>query len=139
LIKVVDYVEKSIRSKKYNLLNKGKKMIREYRSEDKEQLVKIVKQGIVIDEQDIIDYITSEGIRIIVYNDNETGLLGFSSFRIWDKVEKKIDVDTYVVPSSRRKGIGTLLYNEIMKYVAEVNFLFISTRFRVDKDDATLL
>lgn len=87
----------------------------------------------------INNYVNNKNIKIIVYDDNETGLIGFSSFRIWGKDKNKADVDTYVVPCSRRKGIGTLLYNEIMKYTAEMNLNFISTRFRVDKDDATLL
>ena len=112
-------------------------MIRDFSIEDKEKLVKIVKQGIMIDEEDIVNYVTHKDIKIIVYEDNKTGILGFSSFRIWGK--DNADVDTYVVPNSRRKGIGTLLYNEIMKYTAEVNLNFINTRFRVDKDDATLL
>jgi ribosomal protein S18 acetylase RimI-like enzyme len=114
-------------------------MIREFSIEDKEQLVKIVKQGIIIRDQDINNYITNKDIKIIVYDDNERGLIGFSSFRLWMSDKNKADVDTYVVPSSRRKGIGTLLYNEIMKYTAEINLKFINTRFRVDEDDATLL
>lgn len=114
-------------------------MIREFSNEDKEQLVKIVKQGIMINGQDIINYVTDKNIKIIVYDDNETGIIGFSSSRIWGNDKNKVDVDTYVVPSSRRKGIGTLLYNEIMKYTAEINLNFINTRFRIDKDDATLL
>jgi GNAT superfamily N-acetyltransferase len=114
-------------------------MIREFRIQDKEELVKMVKQGIMINEQEIIKYVTHKNIKIIVYDDNETGVLGFSSFRIWGKDKDKADVDTYVVPSSRRKGIGTLLYKEIMKYTAQINLNFINTRFRVDKDDATLL
>ena len=112
-------------------------MIREFNIEDKEQLVKIVKQGIMIKEQDIINYVTHKNIKIIVYEDNEAGLIGFSSFRIWGKDKNKADVDTYVVPSSRRKGIGTLLYHEIMKNVDGINLEFISTRIKVDKDDAT--
>lgn len=114
-------------------------MIKEFSIEDKEQLIKIVRQGIIIREQDIINYIGHKDIKIIVYADNETGLIGFSSFRIWGKDKNRADLDTYVVPHSRRKGIGTLLYNEIMKYTAGVNLEYINTRFRVDKDDATLL
>ncbi|WP_160687719.1 GNAT family N-acetyltransferase [Clostridium sp. C2-6-12] len=114
-------------------------MIREFSIEDKEQLFKIVKQGIIIRDQDINNYITNKDIKIIVYDDNERGIIGFSSFRLWMSNKNKADVDTYVVPSSRRKGIGTLLYNEIMKYTAEINLKFINTRFRVDEDDATLL
>ena len=114
-------------------------MIKDFSIEDKEQLFKIIKQGIIIRDEDFINYITHKDIKIIVYADNETGIIGFSSFRIWGKDKNKADIDTYVVPSSRRKGIGTLLYNEIMKYTAEINLEFINARFRVDKDDATLL
>jgi ribosomal protein S18 acetylase RimI-like enzyme len=120
------------------VFNRETKMIREFCVQDKEQLVKIVKQGIMIDEKDIVNYLTDENTKIIVYDDRGTGLLGFSSFRIWGKDKNKGEVDTYVAPASRRKGIGTLLYNEIMKYPDEVNLDFISTRFRADKDDATL-
>jgi GNAT superfamily N-acetyltransferase len=116
-----------------------KKMIREFRSEDKEQLAKIVKQGIVIVGQDNVDFITGEADRIIVYDDNEIGLLGFSSLRMWGIDKKNGEVITYVVPSSRRKGIGTLLYNEIMRYADKLKLNLIDTVFRVDKDDATLL
>lgn len=91
-------------------------MIREFCSEDKEQLVKIVKQGIVLVGQDNVDFITGDANRIIVYDDNEAGLLGFSSLRRWGTDKKNAEVITYVVPGSRRKGIGTLLYNEIMEY-----------------------
>lgn len=113
-------------------------MIREFSTEDKEQLIKIVKQGILIVGQDNVDLITGEANRIIVYDDNETGIPGFASLKIWGTDKKNGEVFTYVAPSSRRKGIGTLLYNEIMKYAVELKLNFIDTGFRVDKDDSTL-
>lgn len=109
-------------------------MIREYIVEDKKQLVDIVKQGIIIDMEDI-NFITDNSNKIIVCDDNEAGILGFSTFRIWGKDKNKADIYTYVVPNSRNKGIGTLLYHEIMKSVADINLEFISTRIRLDKDD----
>jgi GNAT superfamily N-acetyltransferase len=114
-------------------------MIREFNTEDKEQLIKIVKQGIVIVGEDNVDSIIDRAYRIIVYDDNETGLLGFTSLRMWGIDKKNGEVITYVVPSSRRKGIGTLLYNEIMRYADKLKLNLIDTVFRVDKDDATLL
>ena len=45
-------------------------MIRDFSPEDKEELVKIVKQGIYIDEEDIINYITGEDIKIVVFDFN---------------------------------------------------------------------
>lgn len=111
-------------------------MIREYMFKDKMQLVDIVRQGIMIDEKDI-NFITDNSNKIIVFDDNEAGIIGFSTFRIWGKDKNKVDIYTYVVPSSRKKGIGTLLYYEIMKNADEINLKFISTRIKVDKDDAT--
>jgi GNAT superfamily N-acetyltransferase len=111
-------------------------MIREYNVEDKKQLVDIVKQEILIDVEDIY-FITDNSNKVIVFDDNEAGILGFSTFRIWGKDKNKADIYTYVVPNSRNKGIGTLLYHEIMKNVDDINLKFISTRIKLDKDDAT--
>lgn len=111
-------------------------MIRVYKSEDKMQLVDIVKQGVMIDEEDI-NFITDKSNKIIVFDDKEAGVIGFSTFRIWGKDKNKADIYTYVVPSLRKKGIGTLLYHEIMKYADEINLKFISTRIKIDKDNAT--
>ncbi|MBZ9626222.1 GNAT family N-acetyltransferase [Clostridium sp. FP2] len=112
-------------------------MIRDYKVEDKDELIKIIRQGIVIDEQDIFEYFNDDDIKIIVYDDSEEGIQGFSCVKLWNDTEKKADVLLYVIPDARRKGIGTLLYNEIMKQEAGVKLTFIKTRFRVDKDDAT--
>lgn len=112
-------------------------MIREYNLKDKMQLVDIIRQGIFTDEKDI-NFITDKSNKIIVFDDNEAGIIGFSTFRLWDEDKNKADIYTYVVPSLRRKGIGTLLYNEIMKNTNDINLEFISTRIKVDKDDATI-
>lgn len=112
-------------------------MIREYNFKDKMQLVDIVRQGIMIDEKDI-NFITDNSNKIIVFDDNEAGIIGFSTFRIWGEDKNKADIYTYVIPSSRKKGIGTLLYHEIMKNTDDINLKFISTRIKVDRDDATL-
>ncbi len=111
-------------------------MIREYKLEDKVQLVNIVKQDIMIDETNIT-FVTDNSNRIIVFDDTKAGIIGFSTFRIWGKDNNKADVYTYVVPNSRKEGIGTLLYHEIMKNADQVNLTFISSRIKVDKDDTT--
>lgn len=111
-------------------------MIRDYNAEDKRQLVDIVRKGIIIDVEDI-NFITDNSNKIIVFDDSEAGILGFSAFRIWGKDKNKADIHTYVVPNSRKKGIGTLLYREIMKHVDEINLEFISTNIKLDKNDTT--
>jgi hypothetical protein len=104
-------------------------MIRDFNLEDKKQLVDIVKQEIIIDEEDI-NFITDKSNKIIVFDDNKAGILGFSTFRIWGKENNKADIYTYVVPSSRKNGIGTLLYREIMKNVDDINDLYCKQHIR---------
>ncbi len=113
-------------------------MIRDYNLEDKEELIKIIKQGLIIDEQDIIEYFNDDGIKIIVYDNGEGKIEGFSCIKLWNGTEKKGDMQIYVVLEARRKGIGTMLYNEIMKHQNGIKLTFIKTLFRVDKDDSTL-
>jgi GNAT superfamily N-acetyltransferase len=121
----------------YKTKEEGEKMIRDFNLRDEEELVKIVKQGVEISEQEIINYVTGEDIKIIVYEDHELGLQGFSSLEIWDKAREKGELILYVVPYARRRGIGTLLYNEIMKCDSDNKLTSIDTRIRVDKDDAS--
>jgi Acetyltransferases len=111
-------------------------MIRNFNTEDKTKLVDIVKCGLIIDVEDM-NFIIDCSNNIIVFDDNKSGILGFSTFRLWGKDKNKADIYTYVVPSSRNKGIGTLLYNEIMKYIDDIQLEFISTRIKLDKDDST--
>jgi GNAT superfamily N-acetyltransferase len=110
-------------------------MIRDYNTEDKDELVKIITEGIVINEQDIIDYFSVDNIKIFVYDSKEEGIQGVSCVKLWHGTEKKGEVLLYVVPDARRKGIGTLLYNEVMKQEITAKLTFIKTLFRVDKDD----
>ena len=116
-------------------------MIRKYCDEDKKRILDIVRQGILADDEEL-DFITENSNKIIVFDNETNGILGFSTFRVWGEKHNKADVYTYVVPSSRRKGIGTLLYDEITKNIKDNsaqagNFVFFSTRMKVEKDDPT--
>lgn len=85
-------------------------MIKEFSIEDKEQLFKIIKQGIIIRDEDIVNYITHEDIKIIVYVDYETGLIGFSSFRIWGKDKNKADFQPHLCCELDKKKRDELIY-----------------------------
>lgn len=112
-------------------------MIRKYCDGDKNQLENILKQGIILTGGNNVDYITQDASRIILYEDNESGVIGFCSFEIWGEDKKKGEINTYIIPEFRRRGIGTLLYNEIMNNVNVNDLDYISTVFRVDKGDPT--
>ena len=112
-------------------------MIREFRNEDYEQLTKIVKKGLLLVGHDNIDFIVFDSNKLVVYEDNDSGLLGFSSIKIWGNDKKNGEVFTYVIPGSRRQGIGTQLYDETMRYAHELKLNFVDIAFRHDKDDAT--
>lgn len=111
-------------------------MIRDFKNEDFPILIKIIKQGIEIGEQDIVKHLKSDDMKIIVYDDADEGILGFAYFKIWDKDNKKGDLQLYVIPNARLKGIGNLLFHEIMKFESEIKLNCIYSRFRVDIGEA---
>ena len=75
-------------------------MIREFVGEDRKQLIDIVKQGIMIDMEDI-NFITDNCNKIIVFDDSKDGILGFSTFRIWGKDNNKAYI--YLCSSELKK------------------------------------
>lgn len=109
-------------------------MIREFSINDKAQLVDIIRQDIMISDEDI-SFVVDNSNKIIVYDNEQGGILGFSTFRIWGKDKNKADVYTYVAPNSRRKSIGSLLYNEIIKNADNRGLQFVSTRMKADKEN----
>lgn len=110
-------------------------MIREFKVEDKDKLIKIIKKGFLIDEADIISELESEDKELIVYD--KDGIRGFGYIKISNKETKKYNIKVYVEPQWRRKGIGTEIYKEISKYLEKVKANSLVTEFRVDEDDPT--
>ncbi|EOX3354358.1 GNAT family N-acetyltransferase [Vibrio cholerae] len=110
-------------------------MIRDFKLEDKNELIKLVKQDFLITEEEISECFDAKNYQIIVF-DNGEKIQGFSCVKPWNN-KKKADVLVYVVPNERRKGIGTLLYTQIMKQKYTLNFTFIVTQFRIGKEDVT--
>ncbi|MEA4919978.1 MAG: GNAT family N-acetyltransferase [Clostridiaceae bacterium] len=110
-------------------------MIREFNINDKAQLIDIVRQDIMIGDEDI-NFVVDNSNKIIVYDNGQGGILGFSTFRIWGKDKNKADIYTYVATASRRKGIGTLLYREIIKNADSRKLQFVSSRMKEDKANA---
>ena len=87
-------------------------MIREYETEDKEQITALLKQGMTFIGKEDMDAAFSQAVQILVYEEKNV-ILGFCSLRRWgtDGINGKIVA--YVVPDARKKGIGSALYKEI--------------------------
>jgi len=109
-------------------------MIREICSKDKNQIFDLMKTEIKIDHEDF-NFDIDHSNKIIAWENDESKILGFSTFRIWGKEKNKADVYTYVLPSERRKGIGTSLYREIIKNIDGLTLEFISSRVKADEEN----
>lgn len=110
-------------------------MIRNFRVEDTEKLTEFIKKENIVDGDNILSDIESDDKKLIVYD--EVGIRGFAYMNVCNKETKRYDVNLYVEAPSRRKGIGTALYNEISKYLKEVKPNLLVTEFSMDKDNPT--
>ncbi|WLC66787.1 GNAT family N-acetyltransferase [Clostridium tagluense] len=107
-------------------------MIRNFKVEDTEKLIQFIKKENIVDGDNILSDIESDDKKLIVYD--EAGIRGFAYMSVCNKETKRYDVNLYVEAPSRRKGIGTALYNEMSKYVQEIKPNILVTEFSVDKD-----
>ncbi|RDY28147.1 GNAT family N-acetyltransferase [Romboutsia weinsteinii] len=109
-------------------------MIREYKVEDKENIIKILQEGLVLDMSYINEDFSSENNTILVYEDE--GIKGFALIEPRNKVTKFYNINIYVKPNCRKNGLGTKLYNEAVSYLDEVKPNTLSTKY-VDKENVS--
>lgn len=110
-------------------------MIRQYRHDDINKIIRILQKGIIIFVQEDINNFINESEKVLVY-ESKNEINGFVSFRRWGENNENRKIIVYVEPDARRRGIGTLLYEEIKKYVEGSKK--ISTDFRIDQGDSTM-
>jgi ribosomal protein S18 acetylase RimI-like enzyme len=110
-------------------------VIRNFKVEDTEKLIEFIKNENIADGDNILSNIESDDKKLIVYD--EAGIRGFAYMNVCNKETKRYDVNLYVEAQSRKKGIGTALYNEISKYLNEVKPNLLVTEFSMDKDNPT--
>lgn len=108
-------------------------MIRQAKQDDFQQLYEILNPEIVDIDIDTIASIYEETKKFIVWD--EEGIKGLACIIISNKDEAEWKLYLYVQSQERRKGIGTLLYDEIQKYITDAKT--IVTEFRVDIDNPT--
>lgn len=108
-------------------------MIREFRTEDMDNLIKILNKGFIFDESDIKEISKDENKTLLVYEVGE--IKGFVYLKPMNIEEKAYRIMLYVDPDWRRKGIGAALYDSISKKLEEVKPNQLSTYFRVNEED----
>lgn len=103
-------------------------MIRECKFEDLEQLINMSSMEVV--DYDL-DHIFKDAKSFLVWD--ESGVKGFAYVIVRNEEKREWDVQVYVDPKERRKGIGTLLHREIYNIVESENPSVLITEVRVDK------
>lgn len=110
-------------------------MIREFKFDDTNMLMQSIDSGDIIDENYDLIGIENGDNKLFVYDDSE--IKGFVCLEVRDEETKKWNIELYVKPQERRKGIGTALYNKANNYLKEKYPNQLITEFRVDSDDPT--
>ncbi|ENQ3077283.1 GNAT family N-acetyltransferase [Bacillus cereus] len=108
-------------------------MIRDCQFEDLEQLVKISSVGVIDVDLNNMMNIFKETKHFLVWD--ELGVKGFAFVIIRNEEKREWDIQVYVDPGERRKGIGTLLHQEIHKIVESENPSVFVTEVRVDVEN----
>ncbi|MDF2672069.1 MAG: hypothetical protein K0R09_334 [Clostridiales bacterium] len=108
-------------------------MIREFISEDIEQIYKIINMEVIDNVMDTIRNIQNDSKKFIVWDD--AGIKGFAYMLEMNKENKEWNIQLFVEPKERRKRIGTALYQEIQRYLECEKPSVLVTEFRVDIDN----
>lgn len=102
-------------------------MIREYKLDDKENIINILNEGLILDMSYINDDFLDENSKVMVYEEDE--IKGFVLLSLRNISTKFWNIDIYVKPDSRKRGIGKKLYNEAIKYIKDRKVNTISTNY----------
>ncbi|MDF2086262.1 GNAT family N-acetyltransferase [Bacillus pseudomycoides] len=108
-------------------------MIRECKFEDLEQLIKMSSMEVIDHDLNNMMKIFRDSKNFLVWD--ELGVKGFAYVIIRNEEKREWDIQVYVDPRERRKGIGTLLHQEIYKIVESENPSILVTGVRVDKEN----
>jgi GNAT superfamily N-acetyltransferase len=108
-------------------------MIREFKPEDLDKVIEILKAGFLFDEEDFRKDLAEDNKKFLIYEDK--GIKGFTYVKMPNQETKECYLRVYVCPSHRRQGIGTALYNEMYQYLSELRPNMVITRSRVDLDN----
>lgn len=109
-------------------------MIRDYRNEDRCRIVEILNNGLSMDMSYINNDLLDDKSKKIVYDDGE--IKGYILLTPRNQITKFWNIDIYVNPRDRKKGIGTKLYEKASKFLREEMVNTLSTKYVEDKSKA---
>lgn len=110
-------------------------MIREFKLEDSNEVIQILKEDYAIDDIQPIIQLQNSDKKVVVYD--REGIKGIAYAKMVNKEAKTLKILIYVEPCSRCKGIGTALYEDMMKYSDKVKPHIILSHCRGDKLNPT--
>ncbi|WP_410984690.1 GNAT family N-acetyltransferase [Bacillus cereus] len=111
-------------------------MIRVYREkEDKISILNLIKSMGIEEEVGSLDDIVLDSTQFLVYEQN--GIEGFSYSSVYTNSagESIAQINVYVEPDSRLKGIGSTLYKAMEEVISEKKTDFLCTYMRVESEN----
>lgn len=112
-------------------LERKREMIRKYELKDKEAIIQILKEGLIPAPSYIHEIEDPQGI-LNIYEEED--IYGFSLLLPHHKPTKRWNLDLYVVPCARRKGIGTKLYQKAVADLNAIGANTLSVKCRIDEE-----
>lgn len=113
-------------------------LIRDYREEDRDKIMHILKQGITVLNAEDEEFWFQKDHKILIYELENKEIAACCSFGCWtNEFEHHGLLFLYVVPKYRRRGFGSKLYQTIFEYIRKQELTVLEVAFRVDMDDAT--
>ncbi|WP_242224936.1 GNAT family N-acetyltransferase [Bacillus cereus group sp. BfR-BA-01380] len=105
-------------------------MIRECKFEDLEQLMQMSSMEVIDVDLNHMMNIYKKVKHFLVWD--ELGVKGFAFVIMRNEEKREWDIQVYVDPRERGKGVGTLLHQEIYRLVESENPSILVTEVRVD-------
>ncbi|GMQ64651.1 GNAT family N-acetyltransferase [Vallitalea maricola] len=105
-------------------------MIRELTHHDIEQVYSILRKEFNDIDTKYLSNTFDTSYKFIVWDDE--GINGFANITLIDKSERNWNLQIYVDPQFRNRGIGTALYQHIEQILFNQKASIITTNFRVD-------
>lgn len=108
-------------------------MVRDYIDEDKYKIIDILNYGLSLDMSYINNDLLDPKAKVMVYDDGE--VKGYILLTPRNQVTNSWNIDIYVNPKYRRKGIGSKLYKEAYKFLYEKKVNILSTKYVKDESN----